>query len=232
MRLFLAIVALVLLFALIRSNTGFDFSLGSVDPALLGYAALFAAGIVASELLRPLLSRLGAAARFVVVAILAGLVWMAVERGDVTALLSQTIFHAETLDSDNIKPPAEVRLKPAWDGVFRTIAQVNSRSVGVLVAPSVPVVVLQYSEAERLDLHPETLDFNDRIAIADRKIEAAPFKITSIRMNGIELFDVKAAIAKKDALESNIFGLSFLNRLTDVLLEGGDLVLRQARLAE
>ncbi len=227
MRTFLVLVVLVLLFALIRNNTGFDPSLGAIDPTLLGYGALFAAGIVAAELLRPLLTRLGASSRFVVVAVLAGLVWYTLDRAHVSDVISNAVFNVESVSSDETKTPAEVILKPAWDGVFRTVAQVNNRSVGVLVAPASPVVVLQYEEAERLGLHPETLDFNARIAVAERKIVAARFTLSSIRMNAIELFDIDAAIAEKGAVESNVFGLSFLNRLSGVALRNGDLVLRQ-----
>lgn len=227
MRALLVVVVLVLLFVLVRVSTDFRGGISDFNPVLLGYGALFAAGIVTAEILRPLLSLMAPTSRFVVVTLIAGLVWFGFDQARQSGTLPEAILTVQDAETDAAEKPSIVRLQPAWDGIYRAVAQVNSQSLGVLIDPASPLVVLQYEEAERLGLAPERLKFKSRVAVSDRKINAALTALLSVRIDDIELLEVKAAIAEKGALETSLIGLSFLNRMEAVALLRGELVLRQ-----
>lgn len=227
MRAILVFLVLALLYVLVRASTDFEFGLAEANPFLLGYGAIFAAGLVAAELMRPILSLLSPTSRFVTVAVIAALTWVTLEEarraGDNPDVLIQPEALAKKVDEDETK----VRLSPAWDGIYRAVAQLNYRSLGVIVDIGTPVVLMQFEEAERFGLQPELLKYTKRVAVGDRKITSAPYTFVSIRIDGIELLDVKGAIAEPGALETTIIGLSFLNRLGVAGLVDGDLLLRQ-----
>lgn len=226
MRAIIVIIVLGLLYMLVKNSTDLDVGLEGINSVLLGYGALFAAGIVTAELLRPLLSMMGATSRFVVVAVIAGLVWFAFETARTNGVIPAAMLNP-TNTPEQDEPINQTRLVLAWDGVFRAVAQVNNMSLGVLVDTGTPLVVLQHGEAERLGLHPERLKFDQRLTIADRKITVALLPLLSVRIDDIEVFEVEAAIAAPGALEANIVGLSFLNRLSTTAIVDNELYLRQ-----
>jgi clan AA aspartic protease (TIGR02281 family) len=223
MRALVVFAILGLIYVLVRYGLEVELGLDRVNPVLIGYGALFAAGIVAAELLRPLLGMMSALSRFVTVAVLAGLVWVGLETARNAGYIPETLSDPEIA----ARPVPQTLLPRAWDGVYRGVAQINNMSVGVVVSTGTPVVVVQYEEAERIDLFPETLTFSDRVTVGDRKVAAAPVMLLSVRIDGVEVFGVPGAVAAKGAIETSIIGLSFLDRLGAVGLSGGKMLLRQ-----
>jgi aspartyl protease family protein len=226
MRAILIFVVLGLLFLLVKNAGDVESGRQGLNPVLLGYGALFAAGIVAAELLRPVLSLMGATSRFVVVALIAALVWFGFDQARNIGILPLALSDPSALP-DPQETPLQTRLPLAWDGVYRTVAQVNNRSLGVMLDTGTPLVILQYAEAERLGLRPERLTFDARIPVADRNVTAAKLVLPSVRIDDVELFNVKAAIAEAGALETSIIGLSFLSRLSAAALIDGQFYLRK-----
>ncbi|NOX39660.1 MAG: TIGR02281 family clan AA aspartic protease [Alphaproteobacteria bacterium] len=229
MRAVLGGVVLVLLFVLVRSSKIFDGSLVGISPIVFGYGALFAAGIVTSELFRPLLAALAPSSRFVMVALMAGLVWFAIEQARLAGTIPDAVLglNRPSASAGGSQPPPSTRIPVAWDGVYRAVAQVNKTSLGVVIDTATPLVILQYEEAERLGFEPQKQEFTTRLTVSDRKINAALYLLSSVRLDGIELFGVKGAIAQKGALQTSLIGLSFLNRLSAFGLANGQMVLRQ-----
>jgi len=227
MRALVVLIILGLIYLLVRLTTDFELRLDSASPVILGYGALFAAGIVTAEILRPILSLLAPVSRFAVVAVAAALVWVAFEAARVAGTIPEGVLNPATSTASDQPPPRITRIPPAWDGLFRTIAQINAQSVGVIVETGTPLVVLSYADAKRLGLHPEALQFTDRVSVSDRKIGAAPYQLLSVRVENVETIAVDAAIAEKGALATSIVGLSFLNALDGAALSEGQLVLRQ-----
>jgi clan AA aspartic protease (TIGR02281 family) len=226
MRAILIFVVLGLLYLLVRNSADLDAGKPGINPVLLGYGALFAAGIVTAELLRPILSLMGATSRFVVVAIIAGLVWLGFEQARNAGILPLALTDPTSLPKTG-EPVRQTRLEVSWDGVYRAVAQVNNMSLGVLVDTGTPFVILQYAEAERLGLHPERLKFDQRVAVADRKITAGGLVLGSVRIDDVELLNVKALVAEPKALETSIIGLSFLTRLSTAAIVNGQFYMRQ-----
>jgi len=227
MRALLVFIVLGLLYVLIRSSTNLDFDLSGTNPVLIGYGALFTAGIVAAELLRPFLSLMAPLSRFVVVAVLAGLVWAGFEQARTAGNLPEGLLDPTAGLETNGEPIRQTRLPVAWDGLHRAVAQINNQSVGVLIETGTPLVVLQYEEAERLGFNLENLTFTSRVPVSDRNITAALMPFLSVRIDDVELFEVDAAIAAPGMVDTSLIGLSFLNRLETVGLIDGELLLRQ-----
>lgn len=226
MRAIVVLTVLALLFILVRNGTGLDLGLTDVNPLVLGYSALFAAGLVVSELMRPVLSLMGATSRFVVVAIIAALVWFGFDQARLAGKVPEYLLSVQER-ADAPDAPVETRLPVAWDGVYRAVAQINNTSIGAIVDIAAPLVVLQYEEAERIGLQPQRFKFDKRVTIADRKVIAAKFALLSVRIDAVEVFEVEAAIAAPGTLEASIIGLSFLSRLSTVAIVKDSLLLRQ-----
>jgi aspartyl protease family protein len=223
MRALAVFAGLGLIYVVVRFGLNVDLGLGRANPVLIGYGALFVAGIVAAELLRPLLRLMSPASRFVVVAVLAGLVWVGLEKARDAGYVPARLTDAEVA----AQHVHQTILPRAWDGVFRGVAQINNMSVGVIVSTGTPVVLVQYEEAERIDLFPERLKFSSRVTVGDRKVVAAPVMLLSVRIDDVEIFGVQGAVAEKGAIETSIVGLSFLEKLEAAALDGGGLLLRQ-----
>jgi len=224
MRAILVLSVLGLLYALVRIGTNTPIVPQDLNPVLVGYGALFVAGIVTAELMRPLLSLMAPVSRFVVVAVLAGLVWVGLEQARRTNLIPQEEF--SPLSKDGQRRIFQTTVPKSWDGIYRAIAQVNARSVGVVVETAAPFVVLQYADAERLGLHPENMKFTEKVSLGTGKIMVAKGQFVSVQIDKVVVLDVKGAIAEKGALASSVVGLSFLERLEYLGLKDGNLVLR------
>ncbi|MFT4716727.1 MAG: clan AA aspartic protease (TIGR02281 family) [Paracoccaceae bacterium] len=226
MRAILVFVVLGLLYLLVKNSGDLEAGEKGINPVLLGYGALFAAGIVTSELLRPVLSLMGATSRFVVVAIIAGLVWFGFQQARNSGILPLALTDPGRVATTN-EPVRQTWLPLAWDGVYRAVAQVNNMSLGVLIDTGAALVILQYEEAERLGLHPERFKFDQRITVADRKIIGAKFVLGSVRIDDVEMFNVVAAVAEPGALETSVIGLSFLTRLSTAAIIDDQFYMRQ-----
>jgi len=226
MRAILVFVVLGLLFLLVRNSTAVNAGEQGLNPVLLGYGALFASGIVTAELLRPILARMGAVTRFTVVAMIAGLVWFGFEQARMAGILPLALSDPSAV-SETSEPIQQTSLPLAWDGVYRAVAQINNMSIGVLIETGTPLVILQYEEAERLGFNPSALPFDQRLPLGDRKIEAALFKLFSVRIDDVEQLNVKGAIAAKGAVETSVIGLSFLNGLSAAAIINEQFYLRQ-----
>ena len=224
MRAVLVLVGLGALWALTATFTEIDLTPVGANPVLMGYGALFAAGIVAAELLRPVLALLSPASRFVVVAVLAALVWVGFQTARTAGMIPDSVL---TADRAGQARAVQTRIPPAWDGVYRAVFQINRQSTGAMVDLGTPLVLLQAEEAERMGFDLSKVQYNQRVPLADRRIRVAPLTFLSVGIDDIELFGVKGAIAAPGELDGNVIGLSFLQGLSAFGLVDGVLYLRQ-----
>ena len=229
MRALTVLLVLAFLFLLIRTGTGIRLDLDNLNPVLIGYGALFTAGIVMAEVLRPLMVRLLPVARFVVVITLAGLVWLGIDQLGKSGHFPDAFLNPSAISTTQDANVEQMEISPAWDGIYRVVVEVNNQALPMVVDLATPFVLLQYNDAARLGLKPQTLVFKDRIPLGDRKVQAAKLEIASVQLDGIAVQNVAAAVAAPGILETNILGLSFLTSLDDVALEDGTLVLKKYR---
>lgn len=224
MRALLVLLVLFLLYILVRLGTNSSIVPTDLNPTLLGFGALFVAGIVTAELLRPLLSLMAPVSRFAVVAILAGLVWAGFDLALRRGLIPDSMLHPA--GNETTPRVFQTTVQKSWDGIYRAIAQVNARSVGVIIDTATPYVILQFEDAERIGLNPEKLAFTERVTVGNDKIMVAKGRLVSVQIDKVVVLDVQGAVAEKGSLASSVIGLSYLERLEFFWLKDGVLKIR------
>ncbi|QDL93114.1 TIGR02281 family clan AA aspartic protease [Paroceanicella profunda] len=215
-------LALALTFAVIRSGNG----LHEAQTPLVFFAAVMAGAALSAMLFhlqgarratRPVLAWAG-----VFACLATALIWR--ERIEETARL----FAAAPAPTAALAASTgEVELVRAWDGHFRAIAEVNDRSVALLIDTGASLVLLRHDDAERIGLNMRGLDYSIPVTTANGRSYVAPVVLASVRIGDVELRDVRGAVAEEGKLQSSLLGMSFLEGLFETTIRGNRILLRQ-----
>ena len=112
-------------------------------------------------------------------------------------------------------------------GHFRTLARINRREIEVLVDTGASSVAMSRATARRLGVRVRRDDFRYSASTANGRVEMALATLDRVRIGGIELRDVEAAILPDGALDGVLLGMSFLGRLDGFRVEGNRLVMER-----
>lgn len=129
-----------------------------------------------------------------------------------------------------LKPAAfgrRVAMEADERGHFLGNAVINGRSIEVMVDTGATVVAINAETARRLGIRPSKRDFTISVSTANGTIDAAAVELAEIKLGGIVVRNVAAAVIPGDALPVNLLGMSFLTRLSKFELSGDRLVLVQ-----
>ena len=107
----------------------------------------------------------------------------------------------------------KVRLKGDARGHFNVRARLNGRPVPFVVDTGASAVAINMSTARKLGLRIRRKDFTGRSSTANGVVAYAPATIREIRIGGIKVRDVRAAVLPDEALSTNLLGMTFLRRL-------------------
>lgn len=121
---------------------------------------------------------------------------------------------------------AITELKAGENGHFVTSADINGRSIRVLVDTGATAVALSYRDAKDVGLRPAYLDFDVPVSTANGIAKAARVKIDQISIDGIRVDDVDGLVLPEGALRGTLLGMSFLGKLSSFKIEDGILYLR------
>jgi aspartyl protease family protein len=121
----------------------------------------------------------------------------------------------------------EVRVRADPQGHFVVDAAINGRPITLMADTGATVVVLSFEDAEKLGLSPRNLDFTGLAKTANGVSRIAPVTLDRVRVDGITLYDIQAAVAEPGALSGNLLGMSFLGKLSRFEMKGDELVLAQ-----
>lgn len=110
------------------------------------------------------------------------------------------------------------------DGHFYIVADVDHRPVLFLVDTGASMVALSRADAERAGIDTAALRFTQPVQTASGRSSAAPVRLRSLRLGGLELRDVDAMVMIDGS--QSLLGMSALNRLSGVEIRGDELVLR------
>jgi aspartyl protease family protein len=135
---------------------------------------------------------------------------------------------AIAVDNGDAAVPGEraVRLRRRGDGHFVARADVNGQSLLLMVDTGATSVVLRPADAERAGIDLSGLVYSAPVNTANGTAFAAPVRLKSITIGPIEVKDVQALVAKPGALDENLLGLSFLNKIGSTTISGDFLTLR------
>ena len=121
--------------------------------------------------------------------------------------------------------PDSVRIDAAADGHFYVDAEINFRSVRMMVDTGATVIALRESDAATAGIRVRHADFAHQVQTANGSASAAEAYLDSVAIADIEIGDVRALILPDDRLKVSLLGGSFLGRLKRFEVADGTLVL-------
>lgn len=136
---------------------------------------------------------------------------------------------AKTKDGDRAAHASlgVVELKMQRDGHYHADADVNGRSVPVLVDTGATLVALTYEDAEAAGIFVKSSDFTAQSRTANGIARFAPVTIDRISIDGITVRNVQAAVSERGKLGVTLLGMAFLSKLNRVEMRDGKLILQE-----
>jgi aspartyl protease family protein len=118
-----------------------------------------------------------------------------------------------------------VTLKANRNGHFYARANINGRSVAVLVDTGATGVFLSYDDAREIGITPNKSEYTIRTRTANGIGRAAPVTLDHVRIDSVEVCNVRGVIAEPGALHVTLLGMEFIRGLSRFELRGQELVL-------
>ena len=120
-----------------------------------------------------------------------------------------------------------VEIKAAHNGHFNTEADINGRTIEVMVDTGATMVALSYEDAERAGISLRDKDFTRAVSTANGVARVAPVTLDRVSVGDITVRDVPAVVAEPGRLKTSLLGMSFLSRLSRFDMRSGVLVLQE-----
>ncbi|MHB9878866.1 retropepsin-like aspartic protease family protein [Pacificimonas sp. ICDLI1SI03] len=118
----------------------------------------------------------------------------------------------------------EMRVRAANDGHFYIRGQVNGAPTSFLVDTGASDIVLSPETAERAGLPAESLNFDGVAMTANGPVRIAAARLDSLQIGPVSRSGVVVSV-NEGALDQDLLGMSFLNRLSGWRVERGELIL-------
>jgi aspartyl protease family protein len=168
----------------------------------------------------------------------AALAFILTHPGVVTTIASRYIGDAPVDARSTVpQPAAEPKRNPVSSDVvaidatkyghFETTAEINGRSIDVMVDTGATLVALTYDDADRLGIFVNPSDFTGRTATANGVARVAPVIIPRISIGNIMVRNVPGVVSERGKLDRTLLGMSFLGRLSRVEMRGRTLELQE-----
>lgn len=228
MWLVIILASLIGLFLLLNGNpdllgAGADTGTIVVAIALAAYAILLFSGQR---------GRLGQALRYL--AIWAGLALALVAayayRGEIQDVANRVAGElappGQTITETDAGGQRSVRIRRRPDGHFAARAEINGRSVTMLVDTGASTIVLRPADAAQAGIDTKSLAYTIAVQTANGTAYSAAVRLRSVSVGGIEVRDIDALVAKPGSLNESLLGMSFLRRLRSYEFTGEFLTLR------
>lgn len=139
------------------------------------------------------------------------------------ARVKPTPTRAELVASSN----SIVELQAGRDGHYHATAEINGRSIEVLVDTGASMVAMPYEDAERAGIYVKDADFTARASTANGLARMAPVILDRVSIGDITVRNVKAAVMEPGKLGQTLLGMSFLGRLQRADMRSGVLLLQE-----
>jgi aspartyl protease family protein len=136
---------------------------------------------------------------------------------------------ADTIDRSNSATSGrrKVELAAGGNNHFFADAELNGRSINVMVDTGASMVALTYEDARRAGIYPRDSDFTGRSNTANGIARFAPVDIDRVSIGGIEVRNVRAAVMEEGKLETSLLGMSYLGKIGGFSVKSGRLVLEE-----
>ncbi len=138
-----------------------------------------------------------------------------------------TRISGELLPSQAVETgQGEISIRRRSDGHFHLSADVNGTSIRFLVDTGASVVTLSRQDAERTGFRVKDLEFTQQYQTANGTAWGARIRLDRISAGPIQVEDVRAAVLDSE-IGSSLLGLSFLDKLSEVSVQGDTMTLRK-----
>jgi len=130
------------------------------------------------------------------------------------------------LPTDNsVATGSRVELRAGPSGHFHVEAEVNGRSVPVMVDTGATMVALSYEDAESAGIYLRPQDFTHGVNTANGRARVAPVQLDRVSIGDITVRNVRAVVSERGRLSTSLLGMSFLSRLSRAEMRSGTLEL-------
>ena len=130
------------------------------------------------------------------------------------------------LGAPQVGPGGEVTISRRLGGEFVIAGKVDNTAVSFLFDTGASTVVLRAQDAKRIGLDTAALNYNIAVTTANGSAMAAQTQLDILSVGPIMMRNVRALVARPGALNENLLGMSFLERLQSYTVERGRLILR------
>ena len=120
----------------------------------------------------------------------------------------------------------EITIRRGSDGHFHLSADVNGTSIRFLVDTGASVVTLSRQDAGRTGFIVNDLEFTQQYQTANGTAWGARIRLDRISAGPIQVDGIRAAILDSE-IGSSLLGLSFLDKLSEVSVQGDTMTLRK-----
>lgn len=120
-----------------------------------------------------------------------------------------------------------VEIQAGAHGHYFASAEINGRSVDVMVDSGASIVALTFDDARRAGLYIRDGDYTQRVNTANGSARIAPVVLDRVSIGNITVRNVPAAVSEPGKLATSLLGMSFLSRLQRVDMRSGVLVLQE-----
>ncbi len=101
---------------------------------------------------------------------------------------------------------AQTEIKASTRGHFITTADIDYTPIRVLIDTGATLVAMSYADADKAGLHPFSLDYSVPVSTANGIVKAAPATLKRVEVDNIVVYDVKALVLPKGALQRHASG--------------------------
>jgi aspartyl protease family protein len=119
-----------------------------------------------------------------------------------------------------------VELPIGTDGHFHTDAEINGRSVNVLVDTGASLVALTAEDAEAAGIYVNEKDFTHQMQTANGLARVAPVTLDRIAIGDITIRNVRGIVSEAGAMSVSLLGMTFLSQIERVDMRAGKLILQ------
>ncbi|RUU14585.1 TIGR02281 family clan AA aspartic protease [Mesorhizobium sp. USDA-HM6] len=112
-------------------------------------------------------------------------------------------------------------------GHFTSAFKLNGRQIDGMIDTGATLVAINTSTARRIGISLNQSDFNHQVNTANGAIKAAVVTVERLQIGKISLDNVQAVVLDDRALQTNLIGMSLLQRLQKYEVQNGALLLVQ-----
>ncbi|MEZ5757525.1 MAG: TIGR02281 family clan AA aspartic protease [Emcibacteraceae bacterium] len=120
-----------------------------------------------------------------------------------------------------------MEVQRSGDGHYWLDMNVNSQNILFIVDTGASYITLSQQDAKDLNLNLHESDYTIPVNTAAGQTTMAPVTLDVVSVGVIELYDVKAFVAREGMLSVSLLGMNYLNRLDRFSFKDQKLILEQ-----